>query len=88
MIIDDVNKRAENGDELAKALAANWKYPLEMMFLTPQCKLISRLNSFDDFQGVHPDVVAPPRHQNVPMDHERSHVDAFLKHVSAHFDKQ
>ena len=88
IIIDDVNKRAENGDELAKTLEANWQYPLEIMFLTPQGKLISRMNSFEDFPGVHPDVGAPPSQQNVPMQNERSHIDAFLRHVSKYFNKQ
>ena len=88
LIIDEVNTRAENGDELAKTLAANWRYPLEMMFLTPQGELISRMNSFEDFPGAHPDVGAPPGHQIVPMQKERTHVDAFLRHVSEHFDKQ
>jgi hypothetical protein len=88
IIIDDVNKCAENGDELAKTLAANWQYPLEMIFLTPQGKLISRMNSFEDFPGVHPDVGAPPRQKKVLIQNERSHTDVFLRHVSTHFDKQ
>jgi hypothetical protein len=88
LIIDEVNARAENGDELAKTLAANWRYPLEIMFLTPQGKLISRMNSFEDFPGVHPDVGAPPRHEKVSMENERSHIDVFLTHVSKHFNKQ
>ena len=85
MIIDDVNKRAEAGDKLAQELAANWEYPLEMMFLTPDGKLISKLNSFKDFPGVHPDVVAPPYGQHVPLKHEHAHIDTFLRHVAEHF---
>jgi hypothetical protein len=60
MIIDDVHKRAKGGDGLAQLLAAHWEYPLEMMFLTPDGKLVSKLNSFKDFPGVHPDVAGPP----------------------------
>ena len=88
ILIDDVNKRAENDDELAKTLAANWQYPLEMMFLTPQGTLMSRLNSFEDFPGVHPDVGAPPRQKKFLMQNERSHIDVFLSHVSKHFNRQ
>jgi hypothetical protein len=89
MIIDDVNKLAQAGDELAKALAADWQYPLEMMFLSPECKLISKLNSFADFPGVHPDVAGPNRGRHpVPLTDERSHVDTFLRHVSKHFAQQ
>jgi hypothetical protein len=88
MIIDDVKKRAEGGDELAQQLATHWEYPLEMMFLTPACRLVSKLNSFADFPGVHPDVVAPPRGEHVPLEHERAHVDAFLRHVDRHFARK
>jgi hypothetical protein len=88
VIIDDVEKRAESGDELAKQLAAHWQYPLELMFLTPDGKLVSKLNSFEDFPGVHPDVSAPPKGKHVPMEHERSHIDLFLKHVADHFGRE
>jgi hypothetical protein len=88
MIIDDVQKQAKVGDELAKQLEANWSYPLEMMFLTPEGKLISKLNSFEDFPGVHPDVVAPPHGEHVPLQHERAHVEAFLEHVARHFGRE
>ncbi len=86
-IIDDVQKRAESGDELAKYLAAQWKYPVEMMFISPACNLISKLNSYQDFPGVHLDVVAPPGKQHVQRQDERSHVDIFLSHVALHFGK-
>jgi len=85
IIIDDVNKRAEAGDELARQLAAHWKYPVEMIFLTPGGKVVSKLNSYADFRGAHPDVVAPG--EQVPMRDERPHVDAFLDHVARHFGK-
>ena len=88
MIIDDVNKLAQAGDELAKALSAEWQYPVEMMFLSPECKLISKLNSFEDFPGEHPDVVAANRRAHAPLVDERSHVDIFLSHLSKHFAQQ
>jgi hypothetical protein len=65
VLIDDVKKLAAKGDDFAKQLQAQWTYPLEMMFLRPDGSLISRLNSFQDFPGVHPDVAAPPGKQRV-----------------------
>jgi hypothetical protein len=84
-IIDDVQKLANRGDELAKQLAAQWEYPVEMMFLTPGCRLISKLNSYQDFPGVHSDVVSPPKKLHVARENERSHRDIFLKHLAFHF---
>ena len=85
VLINDAKKRAENGDELAKLLQAQWTYPLQMIFLGPDGKLISKLNSFQDFPNVHPDVAAPPGKQRVEATDERAHVDAFLKHLAQHF---
>jgi len=85
-IIDDVNERAERGDELAKQLAANWEYPIEMIFLRPDGKLESKLNSYKDFPGAHPDVVAPG--EQFPLLDERVHVDAFVRHLARHFGQE
>ncbi len=85
VLIDDVRKRAEGGDELAKRLRDNWTYPLQMMFLGPDGKLVSKLNSFQDFPGVHPDVAAPPGKERVEVTNARAHAEAFLKHLSEHF---
>ena len=85
VVIDDVNKRAEKGDEFAKQLKAHWNYPLEMMFLRTDGSLISSLNSFKDFPGVHPDVAAPPEKQRVEVANDRAHIDVFLKHLDGHF---
>ena len=89
LIIDDLERHAKAGDELAKRLAAAWHYPVEMMFITSAGQVVSKLNSFQDFTGVHPDVSAPPRtsKQPAPKD-ERAHADIFLKHVAEHFGKQ
>jgi hypothetical protein len=91
VIIDDVQKQAQSGDALAKQLADWWEYPVEMMFLSPSsaspaaCTLVSKLNSFKDFPGVHRDVVAPPKTQHVGREDDRSHRDIFLKHLAVHF---
>jgi hypothetical protein len=80
-----VKKRAESGDPLAQLLACQWQYPLEMIFATPAGRLISKLNSYEDFPGTHPDVVAPPQKKHFQIKHERAHTDVFLKHVADHF---
>ncbi len=90
VIIDDAQKQAESGDALAKQLADQWEYPVEMMFLSPSassnaCTLVSKLNSYKDFPGVHRDVVAPPKKQHVDREDGSSHRDIFLKHLAVHF---
>jgi hypothetical protein len=85
-IIDDLEKRAKAGDGLAKELAAQWEYPVEMLFCTPDGRVVSKMNSFKDFPGVHPDVSAPPHKgsQPAPTD-ERAHAHSFLKNLAEHF---
>ena len=84
IIIDDVTKLAESGDPLAKTLAVAWEYPITMMFLTPEGKVVSTLNSFKDFKDVHPDTAAPPGKFKLPDDVARkSHLDVFFDHIHA-----
>jgi len=85
ILIDDVRRRADGGDEFAKQLKAQWTYPLEMMFLRTDGSLVSKLNSFKDFPGVHPDVAAPPGKPRIEVANERAHADVFLKHLAEHF---
>jgi hypothetical protein len=88
IIIDDLKMRAAAGDPLAKRLEGEWVYPLEMFFLTPSGVLISKLNSFKDFPGVHPDVAAPPQRAHQAMTNEHLHKDVFLNHLARHFGKE
>ena len=87
-IIDDVQKWATRGDPLAQALADHWEYPVEMMFLKPDCTLVSRLNSFKDFPKMHQDVSEQAGEKETPVDESLSHQSVFLKHLAAHFDKK
>ena len=41
VLIDDVRKLADQGNEFARQLKADWTYPLEMMFRRPDGSLIS-----------------------------------------------
>jgi hypothetical protein len=88
IIIDDLEKRAEGGDELAKLLASEWVYPVEMMFARPDGTVVSKLNSFKDFPGMHPDVAAPPRTKHRVYDNEHAHRGYFLEHLAVHFPKE
>jgi hypothetical protein len=56
-----------------------------MLFLKPGGQLISKLNSYQDFPGVHPDVVAPPQKEFVLSWDKRAHVKILLKHLADHF---
>jgi hypothetical protein len=85
VIIDDVTRLAQKGDPLARQLAAHWEYPVEMVFLSPSGRVISKLNSFQDFPRVHPDVSTPPRKEHVAREDAPSHKAVFLKHVAADF---
>jgi hypothetical protein len=85
IIIDDLEKRAASGDELANKLMPHWVYPVEMIFMKPDCTLVSKLNSFEDFPGMHPDVGAPPGKRHRAKADEQSHSSVFLNHLARHF---
>ena len=86
ILIDDLEKQAKAGDEFAKRVAAEWEYPVEFVFITPEGKPLSRLNSFKDFPGMHPDVSAPPGKEHRPTN--ETHSDRFLNTISRHFGKE
>jgi hypothetical protein len=88
VLIDDVRSLADKGDELAKHLKPHWTYPLEMIFLRPDGTLVTTLNSFKDFPGVHPDVAAPPGKERVEAATERAHTEVFLKKLDEHFPRR
>ena len=86
-LIDDAATLAAKGNSLARTITSKWEYPVDIMFLTPDGQLVSKLNSFKDFTDVHPGV-SMPRPKEMPAGSaKRSHVDVFLEHVSRHFGK-
>ena len=87
IIIDDLEKWAAKGDELAKRLSSQWEYPVELILATPDGRPVSKLNSFKDFPGMHPDVSAPPGNQHHGMAGEQTHSEIFLKQLDLHFSK-
>jgi hypothetical protein len=80
VIMDDIMKKL--GDKhylLAAALIDQHQYPLDFVFLSPEGKQITRLTSFVDLPGAHPDVGHPRRKPQV------SQADVFLNTVAEHF---
>ena len=88
IIIDDLEKRAAGGDPLAQQLAAAWEYPVELIFLTSTGTLVSKLNSFKDFPGMHRDVSAPPGNRHLTVRDEHLHSNILWDHLDFHFGKE
>ena len=81
---DDMTTLAKKGDKLAQQLAVNYEYPMDLMFLTSDGRLISRLNSFHDFLEIHPDVTAPQFTRREKRKNQ-SQVEVFMEHMKTHF---
>ena len=80
-IFDDASKLAAKGNGLARTIAKNWNYPVDIMFLTSDGELMGKLNSFEDFPDVHPDVFIAPK-ALPPGTVKRSHREIFLEHIA------
>ncbi len=81
ILVDDAKRRAAKGDALARALAAYWEFPLDVMFLDATGRFVNKLNSFEHLRGAHSDVGHPleGRGKDLP------HLQVFLQHVERHF---
>ena len=84
ILIDDVKRLANQGDRFAQTLATHWEFPLDLMFLTPDGRFVSKLNSFKHFKSAHPDVGHPPEGRG----RAAPHIDVFMKHVDEHFGRK
>ena len=82
ILVDDAKRLAEAGDPLAGTLASNWEFPVEMMFVTSDGKLLRRLNSDKDFKDVHPDVSIPGTSYLPNGIIRPPHVDVFFQHAN------
>ena len=84
MLIDDAERLGDEGDSFANTLALHWEYPLDLMFLDADGKLIAKLNSFKDLRAAHADVGHPPegRGRNAP------HIQVLTQSLDKHFPQQ
>ncbi|MBI3412013.1 MAG: hypothetical protein HY040_27090 [Planctomycetes bacterium] len=88
VLVDDLKKYEAAGDALARSLLPHWKFPLQLVFLNPDCSLVTKLNYFRDLPGIHPDVAYPPRSKREgPMDTRPNDV-IFLEHLAQHFGRE
>jgi hypothetical protein len=87
IVKDDLEVRAKQGDPLAKTLDDQLEYPImDLMFLTPSGKYLSRLNAYADFLDVHPDVSVPTSNRK-QRDKVETDVDVFMDRVTELFGK-
>lgn len=85
IVKDDLDALAKKGDKLARQLNPHLQYPImDLMFLTPDGKYVNKLNAYQDFLDVHPDV-SVPRSTRKRREKVQTDVEVFLEHVAAHF---
>lgn len=85
IVKDELEVLAKKGGHLAQQLDVRLEYPImDLMFLTPAGKYVNKLNAFQDFLEVHPDV-SVPRSTRKQRARIQSDVDVFLEHVALHF---
>jgi hypothetical protein len=85
IVKDELEVLAKKGNKLAQDLDAGLAYPImDLMFLTPDGRYVNKLNAWQDFLDVHPDVSVPisPRTQRQVV---QTDVYVFLDHVAQHF---
>ena len=58
------------------------------MLLTPGGTLVSKLNSFKDFPGMHPDVSAPPGKRHQALEKGQTHTEVFRRQLERYFGKE
>ncbi len=79
----DLKKIAKKGDELGRAVAAQFLGPVELMFFTPECRFITKLCAVQDFTEIHPDTDIRPGQSYCPSPEHNAQV--FLKRVDDFF---
>ena len=81
ILIDRAEQLADQGNSFANTLATNWEYPMDLMFLSPEGRMITKLNSFKHLRNAHSDVGHPPegRSRDLP------HIEVFLRTLEKHF---
>src|SRR5262249_46806457 len=81
----ELARLAEPGDALARAVADHWTSPVNLMFLTPEGRFVSKLTSLTDFTDVHPDTsLRPGQKRDSACDVTNTRV--FMKHLDHFLD--
>jgi hypothetical protein len=82
IVKDALEIRAKHGDKFARNVDAQLAYPImDLIFATPSGQYINKLNAFQDFLDVHPDV-SVPRSARKRRETIQSDVQVFLDHVA------
>lgn len=76
----ELDKLAHAGDKLAREVADHWQYPVNLMFLSPEGRFISKLSSLKDLTDVHPDTQCRPTQTKDPASAEKNS-EVFFKHI-------
>ena len=80
----DLKESVKTRDELAREVAAQFLGPVELMFLTPEGRFVTKLTSVQDFD-LHPDTDLRPGQRYNPSPERNMRV--FLNHVDKYFGK-
>jgi hypothetical protein len=81
----DLLELAKKKDELAGQAARHWSYPVCLMLLNSEGKLITKLNPIKELTDIHPDTDQRPGQRFAPTAENNTRV--FLKRVDDYFGK-
>jgi len=84
ILVDDLERLANHHNPLARTLSTRWEYPIDLMFVSAEGELLSKLNSFKDFRNPHRDVGQP---SHIPWG-GATHEEVFLKHLDLNFNSK
>ena len=85
VVKDDLEMMASKGNKFAKELDSKLEYPvMDLMFVSADGHYINKLNAYNDFLDVHPDVSVPTSSRK-RRDIVQTDVDVFLDHVEKFF---
>lgn len=76
-------KLAKTGDRFAREVFSHWESPVNLMFLTPDGRFISKLSTLKDLTDVHPDTTVRPM-QRADSESALNNMRVFFKHLDEH----
>ena len=75
---------AETGDKLAREVADHWEQPVNLMFLTPQGRFLTKLSTLTDLTAIHPDTSLRPGQKRDGAS-ALTNSQVLLKHLDQYF---